>query len=362
MPNRWEQGVIQYIILILLALGLGAGLYLSQKGAIFKSKAGNESTRIQVVNNNENPIDTVNSSSVKLKIVYVPKVIPTTSPIASILPSPSSTPVTREFCQPYDGDLVSCNKHKPYCAYYSCSESCWPDGTDLSIACQPINKTECAGQKDLVSCNNLNCAWYSCSESCWPKGTSLQAAGCVEGVETSIYPKYFRVANCSTEQLDEACINNLQKDKNLEERTDWRGWNGGYQRIDNWQLTEGSGKKYIFAQFSRDGVEWEETISTTVSVTLPTGGSSQPSSTPQANLSLPTPSATATLTPQPVSTSIPTTTPTPQATLTDLSTPAPITEEFKDTCQSNDDCAPGTACKTVTEGNQTHLACVLSLK
>lgn len=336
-----EKGLIQYVILILLALGLGAGLYLLSKGTIFKSKASNENTRIQVIDKSGTPIDLADALIVKLKIVYIPKAITTSSPttaspssaptvsaqpVAAPLSTPTPTivptsaPVATsaplENCRLYDEDVRACDAHGPYCAY------------------------------------------YFCSEQCWPRGTSNQAAGCVQGAETSVYPKYFRVANCSTEQLNAGCLIELQKDKTLNNRTDWRVWSGGYQEIDGWLLVEENGKKYIFAQFSFDGAEWVETVSTSVTLNIPIEVSANPQLAPHTDPVVPTtaPSITPTTTPQTVA---------PQNVVTTLqTTPTPVpTSEFKDTCKDDGDCAPGTVCKTYTEtSRQKHLACILNLK
>jgi len=60
------------------------------------------------------------------------------------------------------------------CAWYACSSSCWPRGTDLQVAC-PADSW-CGQNTTLSACNTAGCAWYGCSNSCWSKGTPLGVA------------------------------------------------------------------------------------------------------------------------------------------------------------------------------------------
>lgn len=51
--------------------------------------------------------------------------------------APSWMTNTRDYCMGYDGDINGCDSTS-YCAYYYCSNQCWPEGTP--------NKTACPGQ------------------------------------------------------------------------------------------------------------------------------------------------------------------------------------------------------------------------
>ncbi|RKH47593.1 hypothetical protein [Corallococcus sicarius] len=60
------------------------------------------------------------------------------------------------------------------CAWYACSNSCWPPGTDIQVAC-PADSW-CGQNTSVSSCDAAGCAWYACSNSCWSPGTPLGVA------------------------------------------------------------------------------------------------------------------------------------------------------------------------------------------
>lgn len=68
-----ERGVIvQFLTLLILAVGIGTGLYLVKTGNLkLFSKAVNNQTRIEFVDSGGNPITQTSSQQVKLKLTYV---------------------------------------------------------------------------------------------------------------------------------------------------------------------------------------------------------------------------------------------------------------------------------------------------
>ncbi len=69
--------------------------------------------------------------------------------------------------------ITECDARSPTCAWYYCSNSCWNNGTPLSTACP-----DCSSLSSIESCNTNApvCAWYDCSNSCWPTGTENATA------------------------------------------------------------------------------------------------------------------------------------------------------------------------------------------
>ncbi|HEX5751756.1 MAG TPA: hypothetical protein VFZ09_36390 [Archangium sp.] len=60
------------------------------------------------------------------------------------------------------------------CAWYACSSSCWPRGTDIKVACP--GDSWCGQNTSVSACDAAGCAWYACSNSCWSPGTPLGVA------------------------------------------------------------------------------------------------------------------------------------------------------------------------------------------
>src|SRR3989344_4310351 len=71
MPKAAERGVIHIFALLVLLAGLVGGIYLVKHPQIFSPKAGGDITRIEIVDNNGNPIPTTNTTKVKLKVTWV---------------------------------------------------------------------------------------------------------------------------------------------------------------------------------------------------------------------------------------------------------------------------------------------------
>src|SRR3989344_47669 len=71
MPKLGERGIIHFIVLLILLAGLVAGLYLVQHTQIFEPKAGGNITRVEIVDNDGNPIATTDTTKVKLKVTWV---------------------------------------------------------------------------------------------------------------------------------------------------------------------------------------------------------------------------------------------------------------------------------------------------
>lgn len=274
MPKLGEKGVIaQVLILLILAAGLIGGLYLVKHPQFFKPKAtsANE-TRVEFIDLSGNTITTSDSASVKVRLVYVapeegklykdisdqkiyltengilrelpdivmadahggssaiinkehsvieqwpigkpfpvPTPSPTPTPTPTPIPTPSPTPQPVN-CRQFDGNVSSCDAHgSDGCAYYFCSNQCWPRGTDNAVACPPGNRSTCQQYDNNVTACDAHayqgCAFYLCSNQCWPRGTSNQDAGCVQGVSianaqnTSAYPSKFKIGKSAADLL-----------------------------------------------------------------------------------------------------------------------------------------------------------------
>lgn len=91
-------------------------------------------------------------------------------------------------CQVADYDQDHCNMLRG-CTYYECSNQCFADGTPTSIACQQSSVTLeeavaqiCKGYDgDVKNCDkaSVDCAYFFCTNQCWPEGTSLET-GCAQ--------------------------------------------------------------------------------------------------------------------------------------------------------------------------------------
>ncbi len=81
-------------------------------------------------------------------------------------------------CRSYDGNVSACNAAG--CAYYYCSNQCHPSGTsNCDAGCTSYCTTNCRAYDGNVSaCDAAGCAYYACSNQCQPPGTSNCAAGC----------------------------------------------------------------------------------------------------------------------------------------------------------------------------------------
>ncbi len=79
MPKSSEKGIVHLLALLVLAVGIIGGLYLVTHPTIFKPKASNEGTRVEIVDNNGNIISKTTTRDVKLKFTYV---VPSSKPIA----------------------------------------------------------------------------------------------------------------------------------------------------------------------------------------------------------------------------------------------------------------------------------------
>ena len=72
MPKLNQRGIIsQVLVLILLVAGLVAALLLIKNPQTIRSKADNNQTQIEIVDNAGDPITTTNTQNVKLKVSYV---------------------------------------------------------------------------------------------------------------------------------------------------------------------------------------------------------------------------------------------------------------------------------------------------
>lgn len=112
-------------------------------------------------------------------------------------------------------DTEACDARDGACAWYRCSDSCWPRGTEKAIACAANDACAtflsaqacdavpdcawssctgaCVDRADAATCDapphcrrldsqtscdahGADCAWYFCSQSCWPRGTPNEQA------------------------------------------------------------------------------------------------------------------------------------------------------------------------------------------
>jgi len=98
----------------------------------------------------------------------------------------------------------TCDAHSADCAWYLCSSSCWPRGTSNEVACN-----SCGAYRTVTDCDAHapTCAWYACSSSCWPTGTASGTAcpscSSLTSVELcNVYPPcawYYCSNSCWTE-------------------------------------------------------------------------------------------------------------------------------------------------------------------
>ena len=68
---RGEAGFAHILLLLIILAGIVGGVYLVQHPTFFKPKAAVDGTRIEVVDNNGNPISSTASQDVKVKLTYV---------------------------------------------------------------------------------------------------------------------------------------------------------------------------------------------------------------------------------------------------------------------------------------------------
>src|SRR3989344_1327262 len=67
-----QKGLAQVVVLLIILLGLGVGVYLVQQQTKLRSRASQEGTRIQFVDSSGNSIDKTTSRNVKVKVIFSP--------------------------------------------------------------------------------------------------------------------------------------------------------------------------------------------------------------------------------------------------------------------------------------------------
>jgi hypothetical protein len=145
-----------------------------------------------------------------VNVINGPSLFPTRVeiPTPTFTPTPTPTTANNNPCAAYNGSVTQCDAHGPYCAYYYCSNQCWPRGTSncaagclnqcsevkptptntptlinpTSIPTPAINNPCAAYNGSVTQCDTHGpyCAYYYCSNQCWPRGTSNCTAGCKE--------------------------------------------------------------------------------------------------------------------------------------------------------------------------------------
>lgn len=119
MP-KFEKGFIQFLPLLLIFLGIIAGIYLVSNPQIFKSNAALDKTRIEFVDDKGSIISQTSSPKVKIRLVFIPQTKPSPSPSATPVPTkipiptlqptpaPSPSPTSSPSTTPKPSTVVTC--------------------------------------------------------------------------------------------------------------------------------------------------------------------------------------------------------------------------------------------------------------
>lgn len=265
MPKLDERGVIiQFLMLLIVAAGLVGGLYLVQHPQIFKPKAANEGTRIEIFG----PAvagDKTTSRNIKLRIIYVaPTPTPTSSPTPTPSPSPTPSPTPRPLPTPFSKEWGVDWEKIPAGSYTlsfshangtaADTNAVLPGNIGLEVREKATTEVKLSSDDEALDCGQNYCVKYypdgSVSsgqlkvETVPARGFKITVtASSVLGISSS-FPTHFRVANDSAQALSNA------KEYSFSQNN---------QEID-WELSAGNGLKTIFAQFKIDGVWNDETI------------------------------------------------------------------------------------------------------
>lgn len=293
--NNAQKGFAPILVIIILFLGLAAGLFLVQQQTKTKSHASLDQTRIEIINQSGDSIERTNSRNVKVRLVYIaPSPVP--SPIASQEPSPSMLPSSSPSPTPTSSPSppAGCHYEEVSCFTAPCPQQLICSSPGTVIIDQKVAPGENSGCKTGInsfsvtgSCQNgFRGANFECyggfqgsigdANSCesvdvWQQRTDAicQTKSCspkVKGVsialaQTTLYPSAFRVANSQAE------LGNAPE----------QAFTSATQELD-WILTEGNGAKTVYAQFKLNDV-WQSPVSASVTLEIP-AASSSPTPTP----------------------------------------------------------------------------------
>lgn len=292
-PKAGAAGVIQILFLLILLAGIIGGLYLVSHPTIFKPKASNEGTRIEIVDDKGTPITTTTTTKVKVQVTFVPLQraerlgISTSKPLAQ---APGTTDGTGQF---RGAGTISANPNPvPAGSGLGTTIITWSGVTDTGqvrvfepagtpgAACTPTNKCLFAqgssGSQDatwitpghtyIFDLYNGPCAIgdEDCSDQTLvssvtvtqtptstplptPSGTSIPPSP--SPTPTPIFPEAFRVAN-SEKELSSAPEH---------------AFTGNPTTID-WILDSGAGVKTVYAQFKLGGF-WGGLVKSSIELT-----------------------------------------------------------------------------------------------
>lgn len=140
-------------------------------------------------------LEVENKNFVRPSMALPPPV--TVLPLPTYLPTPAPQ-TQLSGCRVYDGDVSSCDAHSDTCAYYFCTNQCLTRGTDIDSVCGTSGQSSSTGTHpigiptspaaacrvydgNVAACDAhagdpTNCAYYFCSNECWPRGTDTAIA------------------------------------------------------------------------------------------------------------------------------------------------------------------------------------------
>lgn len=187
MKNLSEKGIAHIAVLIILIVGLGVGLYLSQNPQIFNPRANVSNPSAQFVDSSGTAITQTTNPNVRLKIVRrsaaaaadVPIPTPTTPPAAP-------TPTPRLILQ---NQLPGGRTVPLYQLIEPPAEptSSIPDVPDLSGTCEPGLESRLRQIRDQMVSGNVD-DWYELQWGLNNLGTcSVEGANAANSLQTWIF-------------------------------------------------------------------------------------------------------------------------------------------------------------------------------
>src|SRR3989338_5894815 len=270
MPKLGERGIIHFIVLLILLAGLVAGLYLVQHTQIFEPKAGGNITRVEIVDNDGNPIATTDATKVKLKVTWVNNVEanggvsiindePISSSYISAKPNPCPLGNVGSTSEKHCKTAISwgtLSETDPIQVYVSRPGPGIPIPKQLFAA-----NRSCTQEVNWIPKEGAIFELYSgakCTESNI-EGTS----GCFYDADTGTLLKSVQVTTYSTQTFPQSfrAANSYEELSQAQERLFY----GNPTTID-WELNPGAGSKGVYAQFNLGGI-WGGMVKSSIELT-----------------------------------------------------------------------------------------------